>query len=187
MEPFFATLFAVAVAEMGDRTQILALMLACTYRKPLAIMAGIVAATLVNHLAAGAVGILLAQYLTPRILDTAVAIGLIGMAGWVLIPDKPGKDPDISNRGAFLATLVLFFFTEMGDKTQIATAALAAAYRNLFLVVAGSTLGLLIADLPAVFLGNAFASRIPLKTVRLIAAITFGVLGIVFAVRALGA
>lgn len=185
MEPFFTTLFAVAVAEMGDRTQILSLMLAATYRKPWAIVAGIAMATMVNHLAAGAAGIFLAQYLTPRLLYTVVAIALIGMAGWMLVPDESGKPPQLSNRGAFLATLVLFFLTEIGDKTQIATAALAAAFRNLLAVVAGSTLGLLLADLPAVFLGSAFADRVPLKTVRLIAAVTFGVLGVVFAARAL--
>lgn len=185
MEAFFASLFSVAIAEMGDRTQLLSLMLACTYRKPWPILAGIVVATLANHLAAGAIGILLAQWLTPRVLDTVVAVGLIAMAGWTLIPDKPGAEPEVSNRGAFLATLGLFFVAEIGDKTQIATTALAAAYRNLFLVVAGSTIGLFIANAPVVFLGNKFAARLPLKTIRYVAAATFAVLSIVFAVRAI--
>lgn len=184
MEAFIASLFSVAVAEVGDRTQILSLMLACCYRKPWPILAGIVVATLANHLAAGAVGILLAQWLTPKILDTVVAIGLIGMAGWTLVPDKPGENPDCTNRSAFLGTLGLFFVTEIGDKTQIATTALAAAYHNLFFVVAGSTLGLFIANAPVVFLGNKFASRLPLKTIRIVAAATFAVLGVLFAVRA---
>lgn len=187
MEAFLASLFSVAIAEVGDRTQLLSLMLVCCYRKPWPILAGIVAATLANHLAAGALGLLLAQWLTPRILDIVVAVGLFAMAGWTLIPDKPGEQPDCSNRSAFLATLGLFFVTEIGDKTQIATTALAAAYHNLFLVVAGSTLGLLAANAPVVFLGNKFASRLPLKTIRLVAAATFAVLGVVFAVRAITA
>jgi putative Ca2+/H+ antiporter (TMEM165/GDT1 family) len=184
MEAFLTTFFAVAVAEIGDRTQLLALMLAATYRKPWAIIAGIVAATLVSHLAAGAVGILVAHWLTPRLLNGVVAVGLIAMAGWTLVPDEAGKAPEPSNRGAFLATLGLFFVAEMGDKTQIVTATLAAGYHNLLSVVAGSTLGLLIADIPVVFLGNAFASRLPLKAIRIIAALIFAVLGTFFAVKA---
>jgi Ca2+/H+ antiporter, TMEM165/GDT1 family len=184
MEAFLVSLSAVAVAEVGDRTQLLSLMLAACYRKPWPILAGIVVATFANHLAAGAAGILLASWLTPRVLDYVVALSLFVMAGWTLIPDEPGKKPDCSNRSAFLATLGLFFITEIGDKTQIATTALAAAYGNLFAVVAGSTLGLFAANAPVVFLGNAFASRLPLKTIRIVAAATFGVLGVVFAVRA---
>jgi Ca2+/H+ antiporter, TMEM165/GDT1 family len=185
MEAFLVSLSTVAIAEVGDRTQLLSLMLAACYRKPWAILGGIVVATLANHLAAGAVGILLAHWLTPRVLDSVVAVGLFAMAGWTLIPDEPGKNPDCTNRNAFLYTLGLFFVTEIGDKTQIATTALAAAYGNLFAVVAGSTLGLLAANAPVVFLGNAFASRLPLKTIRIVAAALFAVLGIVFAVRAL--
>ncbi len=185
MEAFLVSLSAVAVAEVGDRTQLLSLMLAACYRKSWAILAGIVVATLANHLAAGAIGILLAQWLTPRVLDSIVAVGLFAMAGWTLIPDEPGKTPECTNRNAFLYTLGLFFVTEIGDKTQIATTALAAAYGNLFAVVAGSTLGLLTANAPVVFLGNAFASRLPLKTIRLVAAGLFAVLGILFAMRAI--
>jgi Ca2+/H+ antiporter, TMEM165/GDT1 family len=184
MEAFFVTLSAVAFAEVGDRTQLLSLVLAARYRKPWPILGGIVLATFGNHLAAGAVGIWLASWLTPQVLDTIVAVGLFAMAGWTLIPDEAGKEPDTTNRGAFLATLVLFFLTEIGDKTQIATTALAAAYRDLWLVVAGSTLGLVLANAPVVFLGNAFASRLPLKTIRYAAAGLFAVLGIVFGVKA---
>ena len=187
MEAFLVTLGAVAVAEIGDRTQLLALMLAACYRKPWPILAGIVAATLVNHLAAGAVGILLADFLTPRVLDAVVAVSLLVMAGWTLIPDKEGGKPDCSNRNVFLATLWIFFITEIGDKTQIVTTTLAAGYHNLFAVVAGSTLGLLAADAPVVFFGNAFAGRLPLQTIRYIAAAIFAVLGVIFAIRALAA
>jgi Ca2+/H+ antiporter, TMEM165/GDT1 family len=184
MEAFLVSLSAVAIAEVGDRTQLLSLMLAACYRKPWPILGGIVVATLVNHLAAGAVGIFLAHWLTPAILDVVVAASLFAMAAWTLKPDDPGKAPDCTDRNAFLYTLVLFFLTEIGDKTQIATTALSAAYGNLIAVVAGSTLGLLAANAPVVFLGNAFATRLPLKAIRYAAAALFALLGIVFAVRA---
>jgi putative Ca2+/H+ antiporter (TMEM165/GDT1 family) len=187
MEAFLVTLGAVGVAEIGDRTQLLALMLAACYRKPLPILLGIVAATLVNHLAAGAIGILLADFLQPRILDTIVAISLFVMAGWTLIPDKDGMKPDCSARNVFLATLWIFFMTEIGDKTQIVTTTLAAGYHSLVAVVAGSTLGLLAADAPVVFLGNAFAHRLPLKLIRMVAAAIFAVLAVFFAIKAFGA
>ena len=184
MEAFFVSLSAVAIAEIGDRTQLLSLMLVCCYRKPWAILAGIVLATLANHSLAGLAGILIADWLTPRVLDTIVAVTLLGMAGWTLIPDKEGAAPDCSSRNVFLTTLWLFFLAEIGDKTQIATTALAAAYHNLFLVVAGSTLGLILANAPVLFLGNAFAARLPLKTIRIGAACLFAVLAVVFALRA---
>jgi putative Ca2+/H+ antiporter (TMEM165/GDT1 family) len=184
MESFLVTLSSVFLAEFGDRTQLLALILAARYRKPWPILAGIVVATVFNHLVAGAVGIAVASWLTPRLLYGIVAVGLFAMAGWTMVPDEAGDVGDTSNRGAFLATLVLFFLAEMGDKTQIVTATLAAGYRNLVGVVAGSTLGLLAADLPAVFLGDVFAARLPLKTIRLCAAGLFAVLAIVFAVKA---
>ena len=185
MTAFLVTFGSVALAEIGDRTQLLALMLACCYRKPWPILAGIIAATLVNHLAAGAVGILLADVLTPHTLDIVVAFSLIAMAGWTLVPDKEGAPPDCSNRNVFMATAVLFFMTEMGDKTQIVTATLAAGYHSLVGVVLGSTLGLLAADAPVVFLGNAFAHRLPLKLIRFAAAAIFALLGVLFAVKAL--
>lgn len=185
MEAFLVTLVTVAAAEVGDRTQLLSLMLVCCYRKPWPILGGIVAATLVNHLAAGAIGILLADFLKPRVLDTVVAVSLLGMAGWTLIPDKQGAQPDCSARNVFLTTLVLFFMAEIGDKTQIATTALAAAFHNLFAVVLGSTLGLIAANAPVVFLGAKFANRLPMKTIRYLAAAAFAVLGIIFAVKAI--
>lgn len=184
MEAFLVTFGAVAVAEIGDRTQLLALMLAACYRKPWPILAGIVAATLVNHLAAGVIGILLADWLKPHVLDSIVAVSLFVMAGWTLLPDKNGARPDCSARNVFLATASIFFMTEIGDKTQIVTTTLAAGFHNLFAVVAGSTLGMLAADAPVVFLGNAFAGRLPLKLIRTAAAAIFAVLGVVFAVKA---
>jgi Ca2+/H+ antiporter, TMEM165/GDT1 family len=184
MEAFLVSLSSVALAEMGDRTQLLALMLAACYRKPWPILGGIVLATLCNHLAAGAVGILLAHWLTPVILNGVVAAGLLAMAAWTLKPDKEDGGIECSNRNVFFYTLTLFFFTEIGDKTQIATTALAAAYGNLLEVVAGTTLGMLLADAPAVFLGHTFASRLPMKAIRYAAAALFAVLGVVFAVRA---
>ena len=185
MQAFLVTFSAVALAEMGDRTQLLALILAARYRKPWPIIAGIFAATLFNHLVAGALGIWMASWLTPRLLDAIVALGLFVMAGWTLVPDDPCEPPQMTARSAFFTTLVLFFLTEIGDKTQIATAALAAAYQDLIAVVAGSTLGMLIADVPVVFVGNAFAARLPLKAIRLAAAGVFAVLGILFAVKAI--
>lgn len=185
MEAFLVTLSAVACAEMGDRTQLLALVLAARFRKPWPVIAGIVLATLANHLAAGAIGIWLGQYLTPRVLDGVVGVSMLAMAAWTLVPDTQDGEPDTHCRGAFLATLCLFFITEIGDKTQIATTALAAGYSNLFAVVAGSTLGLLAADIPVVFLGHAFAARLPMRAIRIAAAALFAVLGIVFTVKAM--
>jgi Ca2+/H+ antiporter, TMEM165/GDT1 family len=185
MEALLVSLSAVAFAEMGDRTQLLALVLAARYRKPWPIIAGIFLATLTNHLGAGALGIWLGQLLTPAVLDGVVGASMLAMAAWTLVPDKQGSEPDASNRGAFLATLVLFFLTEIGDKTQIATTALAAGYNNLVAVVAGSTLGLLAANIPVVFLGNAFAARLPMKAIRYTAAALFAVLGVFFLVKAI--
>jgi Ca2+/H+ antiporter, TMEM165/GDT1 family len=184
VEAFLVSLSAVAFAEIGDRTQLLALVLAARYRKPWPIIAGIVLATLTNHLAAGAIGIWLGHYLTRAVLDCVVGVCLLAMAAWTLKPDNAGSEPDMSARGAFLATLVLFFLAEIGDKTQIATVALAAGYSNLIAVVAGSTLGLLLANIPVVFLGHAFAARLPMKAIRYSAAALFAVLGIVFLVKA---
>ena len=185
MEAFLVSLSAVAFAEMGDRTQLLALMLAARYRRPWPIIAGIVLATLVNHLAAGAIGLWLGRLLTPGVLDGIVGASLIAMAAWTLKADKQDEVCDARRHNVFFATLCLFFVAEIGDKTQIATTALAAGYSSLFAVVAGSTLGLLAANVPVVFLGQAFAARLPLKTIRLAAAGLFAVLGFVFAVKAL--
>jgi putative Ca2+/H+ antiporter (TMEM165/GDT1 family) len=181
MQAFLISLFTVAVAEMGDRTQFLALVLAARFRKPWVIMAAILVATLADHLAAGAVGIWLGHKIPFAFLDGLVGCSMLVMALWtLLLPDTPGCDSETPNRGAFATTLISFFIAELGDKTQIATLALAAAYSNLFLVVAGSTAGMLIANAPVVFLGNAFADRIPMTLIRYSAAVLFFALGLYF-------
>jgi putative Ca2+/H+ antiporter (TMEM165/GDT1 family) len=165
---------------MGDRTQILTLMLAARFRAPWPILAGMILATLANHLAAGALGVWFGRYLTPDLLNLVVGVSLLGMALWTLVPDKADEGPSTGRRGAFLATLIAFFLAEIGDKTEVATLALAAAYSNLALVVAGTTLGLLAANVPVVFLGSAFAARLPLRFIRYGASALFAVLGVLF-------
>jgi len=186
MESFLVSISTVAVAEMGDRTQLLSLMLAAHYRKPWPILAGVLCATLANHAVAGLIGIRLGRFLTPTLLDAVVGISMIGMALWTLKPDTLDEDSAAARRtSAFVATLVAFFIAEIGDKTQIATVALAAAYSNLALVVAGTTAGMLLANVPVVFLGKAFAERLPLKAIHYVASGLFLVLGAVFIFRAL--
>ena len=185
MEAFLVSLSTVAVAEMGDRTQLLALMLAARYRKPWPIVAGVFCATVANHAAAGFVGSRLGWLFTPGRLDWIVGLSMIAMAVWTLKPDSLHEDPvRIGRESAFTASAVAFFIAEVGDKTQIATIALAAAYSNLLAVVAGTTTGMLLANAPAVALGKAFADRLPLKTLRYAASILFVVLGTVFVLRA---
>lgn len=185
MQAFLVSVSTVAIAEMGDRTQLLSMLLAARFRKPWPIIAGIFIATIANHALAALVGVEFAKYLTPFVLNLVVGVSLIGMAIWTLIPDKIDEDAKLGKRGAFAATLIAFFIAEMGDKTQIATAALAAGYHNLFEVVAGSTLGMMIANVPAVFLGHGFATRLPMRTIHIGAALLFAVLGAWFISRAL--
>jgi len=154
MESFLVSISTVAVAEMGDRTQLLSLMLAAHYRKPWPILAGVLCATLANHLLAGLIGVRLGKFLTPAILDATVGISLIGMALWALRPDALPQESGTRPAGAFIATLVAFFIAEIGDKTQIATVALAAAYSNLTMVVAGTTAGMLLANVPVALVEN---------------------------------
>lgn len=186
LEAFLISLSTVGIAEMGDRTQLLSLMLAARFRRPWPILAGILCATLINHAGAGFVGTLFGHLLTPFWLDLIVGLGMIGMALWTLKPDRLDEE-DVQNgrTSAFLATLVAFFIAEMGDKTQIATLALAAAYPSLTAVVAGSTAGLILANTPAVFLGRAFADRLPMAAINKGAAILFGLVGLLFLGRAL--
>ena len=186
MESLLVSFSTVAIAEMGDRTQLLSLMLAAHYRRPWAILAGVVCATLANHALAGIVGVRLGSYLTPAVLDTVVGVSMVGMALWTLKPDTLGEEAGGATRAsAFLATLVAFFIAEIGDKTQIATVALAAAYSNLFAVVAGTSAGMVLANAPVVFLGKAFAERLPLKTIHYVASGLFLVVGAVFIFRGL--
>ena len=185
MNAFLVSLATVAFAEIGDRTQLLSLCLAAHYRRPWPILAGILAATLVNHALAGAAGAVLARFLTPLLLDTLVGASMVAMALWTLKPDAPGgEDVPAGGHGIFLATLAAFFVAEIGDKTQIATLTLAAAYPNLIVVVAGTTSGMMLANLPVVFLGGALAGRLPVRRINYAAATIFAVLGALFLARA---
>ena len=185
MEAFLVSITTIAVAEIGDRTQLLSLLLAARYRRPWPIIAGILCATLANHAVAGVVGVWFGSLLKPRTLDIVVGLSMIVMAVWTLKPDKLDENTGASGTtGAFLATLTSFFIAEIGDKTQIATLALAAAYPSLLAVVAGTTAGMMLANVPVVFLGKAFANRLPLKAIHYGAALLFIVLGLIFLARA---
>jgi putative Ca2+/H+ antiporter (TMEM165/GDT1 family) len=181
---FFIALTTIAIAEIGDRTQLLSLALAARYGRPWPIIAGILLATIANHTAAGVVGAWFGTLLTPMVLDAAVGISMVAMALWVLRADTLAAGPDANRRGAFVATLVSFFIVEIGDKTQIATLSLAAAYTNLAGVIVGTTAGMLVANIPAVFLGDALGGRLPLKAMNYVAAGLFGALGAYFVTRA---
>ena len=180
MQAFLISTGVVALGEMGDKTQLLAFLLAARFKRPLPIILGILTATLINHSAAGAVGAWVAARLGPDILRWAIGASFLGMAGWMLIPDTADADALGARQrfGVFGSTLVAFFLAEMGDKTQIATVALAARYHDLLPVVAGTTLGMMLADVPAVFLGERFAKQLPMPLVHGIAAFIFGVLGV---------
>ncbi len=184
MEVFLIAFSTIAVAEMGDRTQLLSLFLSAHFRKPWPITAGIFLATLANHALAGLVGVWFGHYLTRPVLDAAVGISMLAMAGWTLIPDKLDGDTKIASRGAFVTTLLAFFVAEIGDKTQIATLALAAGYSNLPAIVAGTTAGMLAANVPVVFLGTAFAKHLPMKQIHYAASLLFASLGLYFIARA---
>ncbi len=184
MDVFLIAFSTIAIAEMGDRTQLLSLFLSAHFRKPWPITAGIFLATLANHALAGLVGVWFGRYLTPPVLDAAVGISMLAMAGWTLVPDKLDGDTEIASRGAFVTTLFAFFVAEIGDKTQIATLALAAGYSNLPAIVAGTTAGMLAANVPVVFLGSAFAKRLPMKQIHFIASGLFALLGLYFIAKA---
>lgn len=179
MEAFFVSAALVAVAEIGDKTQLLALMLAARYRKPLPIILGILCATLANHAIAAWVGAEVAAWVGAETMRWILGATFIVMAGWCLIPDKADDGPQAARKaGAFLATLVAFFIVEIGDKTQIATVALAARFQSLVAVTAGTTLGMLLANAPVVLFGDAIAKRLPLRIVRIVAALLFVALGL---------
>lgn len=180
MESFLVSTGVVALAEMGDKTQLLAFMLAARFRRPSAIIGGILAATVVNHALAGALGAWITSAVSPQAMRWVLGLSFIAMAVWTMIPDEIEKDETrIAKRfGIFGATLITFFLAEMGDKTQLATVAMAAHYPTPFLVVAGTTLGVLIADVPAVFVGEKLSARIPMKTVHVLAAAIFALLGL---------
>ena len=180
MEAFLISTGVVALAEIGDKTQLLAFILAARFKKPAPIIAGILIATLVNHGLAGALGAWITTVVSPDVMRWALGLSFLGMAAWTLIPDKiEEEEATVARRlGVFGATLLTFFLAEMGDKTQIATVALAANYGTPLPVIAGTTLGMLVADVPAVFVGNKFAARIPMKTVHAIAAAIFALMGL---------
>ncbi|MFO0996423.1 MAG: TMEM165/GDT1 family protein [Alphaproteobacteria bacterium] len=179
MNAFLISAAAIAVAEIGDRTQLLSLMLAARFRRPVPLLAGVILATLANHALAGLAGRWLSDLLSPYILRLVVGVGLIAIAAWTLVPDKMETDVSrVSSRGAFLTALVSFFLTEIGDKTQIATIALAARFDDLVAVVAGTTLGMVAVNLPVIVLGSAFAERLPLRAIRIAAAAVFLALGL---------
>ena len=180
MEAFLISTGVVALGEMGDKTQLLAMLLAARFKRPLPIVLGIFTATVVNHAAAGALGGWVASALGPDILRWVIGVSFIAMAGWMLIPDKIDGDEAAGplRFGVFGTTLIAFFLAEMGDKTQIATVALAARFQDLWAVVAGTTLGMMIADVPAVFVGDRLAKKIPMTLVHGIAAAIFALLGL---------
>ena len=179
----------VALAEIGDKTMLLAIVLATRFRKPLPIIMGILVATLANHGIAALVGQSVANLLDGVWFRYAVGLGFLAMAAWTLVPDKLDDDdePRPSRFGAFLTTLVAFFIVEIGDKTQIATIALGAQFQNVLTVTAGTTLGMMIANVPAVFLGHKLVEKVSLKLVRSVAALLFAAIGIwVIAETAMG-
>ena len=179
MEALLVSIGIVALAEIGDKTQLLTLILAARYRKPWPIVAGIFVATLVNHGIAGAVGAWLTTALGPDVMRWILGISFIAMAAWMLMPDKLDDDAGASRKlgGVFITTTVLFFLVEIGDKTQIATVALAARFDSLVAVVMGTTLGMILANAPVAFFGEALAKRLPVRAVHVVAALVFAALG----------
>ncbi|MCK6265623.1 TMEM165/GDT1 family protein [Vibrio sp. ZSDE26] len=169
----------VALAEIGDKTQLLSLLLASRYRKPIPIIAAIFFATIANHALAAWLGVVVADYLSPDVLKWVLVVSFIAMAGWILIPDKLDDDEKISNRGPFVASFIAFFIAEIGDKTQIATSILGAQYADaLVWVILGTTIGMLLANVPVVIIGKLSADKMPLALIRKITATLFVALAI---------
>lgn len=179
MEAFLVSTGFVALAEIGDKTQLLAFILAARFRKPFSIAMGILVATIANHALAGLLGAWITTLLSPEALRWLLGLSFIVMAVWLLVPDEFDEhDARFARMGVFGATLIAFFLAEMGDKTQVATVALAARYQAIFAVVAGTTLGMMIANVPAVLLGDRIAHRMPVKLVHGVAAGIFALLGV---------
>ena len=177
-EAFFVSTGVVALGEIGDKTQLLAILLAAKFLRHVPIILGIFVATLANHSAAGLAGSWIASALGPEVLRWLIGLSFVGMAAWMMVPDKMEDAGKLQRFGIFGTTVIAFFLAEMGDKTQIATVALAARYDNLYAVVAGTTLGMMLANVPAVFLGDKVTRVVPLKIVHGIAAAIFAVLGL---------
>lgn len=180
MEAFLVSTGVVGVAEIGDKTQLLALVLATRYRAPLPIIAGILIATIANHALAATAGIIVADILGPDILRKALGVSFLAMAVWIMIPDKVDDEETRppGRFGPFLATLIVFFLVEIGDKTQIATIALSARFDALVAVTAGTTLGMMLANIPVVLIGKAAATKIPMQAAHAIAALIFAAMGV---------
>ena len=186
METVLVSAGMVAIAEIGDKTQLLAIVLAAKFRKPVPIILGILVATLLNHAAAASIGYFVAQWLSGQAFQIGVGVAFISMAAWALIPDKEDDGALSRSRGGvFMATLIAFFIVEIGDKTQIATALLAARFHNIPLVTLGTTLGMMAANVPAVFFGEAVTKIVPLHIVRIIAAAVFALIGVWIILNAL--
>ncbi|MFU9045598.1 TMEM165/GDT1 family protein [Acinetobacter tibetensis] len=182
MHEFLISTAIVALAEMGDKTQLLALLLAARFRKPVPILIAILVATLINHGLSAVLGQWITTVLSPEVLIWVLSLGFIGMAAWMLIPDELDDETDSINKwqrfGVFGATFVLFFLAEIGDKTQIATVALAARYDSIFWVMAGTTVGMMLANAPAVFVGNKLADKLPISLIHKIGAVIFLIIGV---------
>lgn len=182
MQEFFLSTAIVALAEMGDKTQLLALLLAARYQKPIPILIAILLATLINHGISAMLGQWVTTLLSPETLLWIVSLGFIAMAGWMLIPDELGNEDENIKKwqkyGVFGATFILFFLAEIGDKTQIATVALAARFDSIFWVTAGTTLGMMLANAPAVFIGHKLAEKLPISLIHKIGALIFLFLGV---------
>lgn len=179
MEALFTSTAVVTLAEIGDKTQLLAILLATRFKRPLPIILGILVATLANHALAALLGAQAAAFLDSDIFRYVIGASFVAMAAWTLIPDKfEDDDAPKSHAGAFMTTLVAFFLVEMGDKTQVATIALGARFHDVFTVTAGTTLGMMIANVPAIFLGHELLKRVDLNKVRMIAAALFLVIGL---------
>ena len=179
MDAFLVSTGIVALAEIGDKTQLLAFLLAARFRRPLPIVFGIFVATIFNHAFAAAVGALVSELLGPNTMRWVLGLSFLGMAAWILVPDEiDDEETSLTRHGVFLTTLIAFFVAEMGDKTQVATVALAARYESMAAVVAGTTFGMMLANVSAVYFGERIANRVPVKLVHGIAALIFAVLGI---------
>lgn len=179
MEAFLISTGIVTLAEIGDKTQLLAFILAAKFKRPLPIILGIFIATVANHALAGALGAWITTVVGPETLRWVLGVSFIAMAGWMLIPDKFDEaEANLTRASVLVTTLVAFFLAEMGDKTQIATVALAAQYHAFFSVVAGTTLGMMIANVPAVIVGDKLAHQLPVRLVHSVAAAIFAILGV---------
>ena len=179
MEALLVSTGIVALAEMGDKTQLLSLLLAARFRRPIPIILGILVATLLNHALAGAIGTWVTHALGADVMRWVLGVSFLAMAAWTLVPDKPPEDESRTARfGVFGTTLIAFFLIEMGDKTQIATVALAAQYSAFAIVVAGTTLGMMLANVPAVLLGDRATKALPIRAIQIVAAGIFAVLGV---------